>query len=161
MGNQFDATDIVQFAIRIEENGANFYRFAVQLVKDDEAKKIFERLAEEEVKHGKTFSQIFAAMEKSPPPPELFEGEYGAYLRSYVDNAVIFKKEALDKELALVKDTVGALDFGIRRELDSITYYHEIKTVLGPGNADAVDRIIAEERKHYCILADLKAKYAK
>ena len=124
-------------------------------------KKIFERLAEEEVKHGKTFSKIFAAMEKTPPPPELFEGEYGAYLRSYVDNAIIFKKEALDQELALVKNTVGALDFAIRRELDSITYYHEIKALLGSGNADAVDRIIAEERKHYCILTDLKEKFSK
>ncbi|PKN34189.1 MAG: hypothetical protein CVU61_09595 [Deltaproteobacteria bacterium HGW-Deltaproteobacteria-19] len=161
MGNLFDATDIVQFAVRIEENGANFYRFAVQITKDDDAKKIFEKLAEEEVKHGKTFSQIFAAMEKSPPPTELFEGEYGAYLRSYVDNAIIFKKEALDQELALVKDTVGALDFGIRRELDSITYYHEIKQLLGAGNFDAVDKIIAEERKHFCILTDLKAKYSK
>ncbi len=161
MGSLFDATDIVQFAVRIEENGANFYRFAVQLTKDDDVKKIFERLAEEEVKHGKTFSKIFAAMEKTPPPPELFEGEYGAYLRSYVDNAIIFKKEALDQELALVKNTVGALDFAIRRELDSITYYHEIKALLGSGNADAVDRIIAEERKHYCILTDLKEKFSK
>jgi len=161
MGSLFDATDIVQFAIRIEENGANFYRFAVQLTKDDDVKKIFERLAEEEVKHGKTFSRIFAAMEKSPPPPELFEGEYGAYLRSYVDNAIIFKKDALDKELALVKDTVGALDFAIRRELDSITYYHEIKAVLGAGNFEAVDKIIAEERKHYCLLTGLKQQYAK
>jgi rubrerythrin len=161
MGSLFDATDIVQFAVRIEENGANFYRFAVQLTKDDDVKKIFERLAEEEVKHGKTFSQIFAAMEKSPPPPEMFDGEYGAYLRSYVDNAIIFKKEALDKELALVKDTVGALDFAIRRELDSITYYHEIKALLGAGNLDAVDKIIAEERKHYCILTDLKKQFAK
>jgi rubrerythrin len=161
MGSLFDATDIVQFAVRIEENGANFYRFAVQLTKDDDVKKIFERLAEEEVKHGKTFSKIFAAMEKTPPPPELFEGEYGAYLRSYVDNAIIFKKEALDQELALVKNTVGALDFAIRRELDSITYYHEIKALLGSGNADAVDRIIAEERKHYCILTDLKENFSK
>ncbi len=161
MGSMFDATDIVQFAVRVEENGANFYRFAVQLMKDDDAKKIFERLAEEEVKHGKTFSQIFAAMEKSPPPPESFAGEYAAYLRSYVDNAVIFRKDLLDKEMALVKDTVSALDFGIRRELDSINYYHEIKELLGPGNYDAIDRIIAEERKHFCILTDLKAKFSK
>ncbi len=137
MGNLFDATDIVQFAVRIEENGANFYRFAVQITKDDDAKKIFEKLAEEEVKHGKTFSQIFAAMEKSPPPTELFEGEYGAYLRSYVDNAIIFKKEALDQELALVKDTVGALDFGIRRELDSITTTTRSSSSWEPETFDA------------------------
>ena len=35
----FEASDIVEFAIRIEENGANFYRFAVQIAKDESTKK--------------------------------------------------------------------------------------------------------------------------
>ena len=37
----FNGSDIVEFAVRIEENGENFYRFAVQLAKDEEAKQIF------------------------------------------------------------------------------------------------------------------------
>ena len=42
----FKGSDIVEFAIRIEENGENFYRYAVQLAKDEDTKKIFLNLAE-------------------------------------------------------------------------------------------------------------------
>ena len=34
----FSASDIVEFAVRIEENGSNFYRYAVQLIKDEDGK---------------------------------------------------------------------------------------------------------------------------
>ena len=64
----FAASDIVEFAIRIEENGANFYRFAVQIAKDESTKNLFEQLADAEVHHKKTFEKIFAAMDKAAPP---------------------------------------------------------------------------------------------
>jgi len=35
----FEASDIVEIAIRIEENGTNFYKFAEQIAKEEEAKK--------------------------------------------------------------------------------------------------------------------------
>jgi hypothetical protein len=62
-------------------------------------------------------------MEKNNPA-ESYEGELGAYLRSYVDNNLIFTKEIMDKQLAKVTDTNSALVFAIQRELDSILYYH-------------------------------------
>ena len=156
----FSASDILEFAMRIEENGANFYRYAVQITKDDEAKGIFARLADEELVHQKTFGRIFAAMEKTTPP-ESYAGEYAAYLRNYVDNTVIFTKEALDRELAGVKDTLSALDFALRREQDSILYYHEIKQVVPAAEHAAVDRVIEEERRHFGILSEIKKRFQK
>jgi rubrerythrin len=158
--NVFQASDIVEIAIRIEENGASFYRYAVQIAKDEEAKKLFEMLAADEVGHEKTFRKIFAAMEKSAPP-ESYDGEYGAYLHDYVDNKLIFTKEAIDKELAKIKDTNSALDFAIRRELDSITYYHEIKRFVGESQHEIIDGIIAEERRHFVKLTDIQRRLNK
>ena len=40
----FQASDIVEIAVRIEENGVNFYRFAEQLAKQEEAKKELENI---------------------------------------------------------------------------------------------------------------------
>jgi len=153
----FQASDIVEFAVRIEENGENFYRFAVQLTKDEGTKKLFGQLADAEVAHKKTFEKIFAAMDKTAPP-EGYEGEYAAYLHNYVDNAIIFKKEVLDQELAKVKDTKSALDFALQRELDSILYYHEIKRLVPANEQATVDKIIDEERKHVEIIATMKKK---
>ena len=156
----FSASDIVEFAVRIEENGANFYKYAVQLLKDEEAKGIFSRLADEELNHKRTFEKIFAVIEKETPP-ESYAGEYAAYLHNYVDNNIIFNKAKIDEEVAAVKDTVSALDFGIKRELDSIAYYNEIKGIVPASHHGTVDLIITEERKHFMILTGLKAKFSK
>jgi rubrerythrin len=154
----FEASDIVEIAIRIEENGANFYKFAEQIAQQEEAKKLFADLAREENAHKKIFEGIFAKMEKYSPP-ESYEGEYGSYLRDYVDSNIIFTRNALDKELTKVKDTLSALDFAIRRELDSILYYHEIKRFVSTAQHVVIDQIIDEERKHFSKLSEAKKRY--
>jgi rubrerythrin len=151
----FTASDIVEVAIRIEENGVNFYKFAEQIAKKEDEKKLFAQLAQAEVAHKKTFEKLFAGMEKSNPP-ESYEGEFSAYLRSYVDNNLIFTKEIMDKQLANIKDTVDALDFAIQRELDSILYYHEIKKLVPAAQHEDIEKIIEEERKHFLYLTAMK-----
>jgi len=154
----FEASDIVEVAIRIEENGINFYKFAEQIAKQEEAKKLFAQLAQAEVAHKKTFEKLFASMEKNNPP-ESYEGEYSAYLRSYVDNNIIFTKEAMDKELSNIKDTIAAFDFAIKRELDSILYYHEIKKLVPVAQHEVLEQIIEEERKHFLALTEMKKRF--
>ena len=155
----FTASDIVEVAIRIEENGVNFYKFAEQIAKQEDAKKLFVQLAQAEVAHKKTFEKLFAGMEKSNPP-ESYEGEFSAYLHSYVDNNLIFTKEIMDQQLAKVKDTSAALDFAIQRELDSILYYHEIEKLVPAGQHEAIEKIIEEERKHFLSLTAMKKSIA-
>jgi len=151
----FSASDIMEIAIRIEENGASFYRYAEQIAKKDDEKKLFAQLAEAEVSHKQIFEKFLQAMEKSNPP-ESYEGEFGAYLRTYVDNNLIFTKEIMDKQLSRVTDTRTALDFAIQRELDSILYYHEIKRLVPSGQHEAIEKIIEEERKHFQTLTNAK-----
>ena len=147
-----------EVAIRIEENGINFYKFAEQIAKKEDEKKLFAQLAQAEVAHKKTFEKLFASMEKNNPP-ESYEGEFGAYLRSYVDNNLIFTKEIMDQQLAKVKDTSAALDFAIQRELDSILYYHEIKKLVPAAQHGTLEQIIEEERKHYLALTEMKKRF--
>jgi len=154
----FEASDIVKIAVRIEENGFAFYKFAEQIAKQEEAKKLFSHLASEEVNHKKIFEGIFAKMEKYSPQ-ESYEGEYSSYLNDYVDNNIIFTKDTLDKELAKIKDTVTALDFAIRRELDSILYYHEMKRFVPVAQQETLDQVIDEERKHFSKLSEAKKRF--
>lgn len=154
----FAASDIMEVAIRIEENGINFYNFAMQIAKQQDAKDLFAKLAEAEGAHKRTFEKFFAGMEKYNLP-EQYEGEYSAYLRMYVDNNLIFTKEVMDRQLAKVTDTIGAFEFAMQRELDSILYYHEIKKLVPEAQHEAIDKIIEEERKHYSSLAEVKKRY--
>lgn len=154
----FTANDIVEVAVRIEDNGINFYNFAQQIAKTEEAKKLFVQLAAAEAAHKRTFEKLLSQIE-TYTPPESYAGEYSAYLRNYVDNNLIFTKDVMDKQLAKVTDTLGAVEFAIQRELDSILYYHEIKNLVPQGQHEAIEKIINEERKHYAMLLDMKKKY--
>lgn len=160
MSVQVEAADILQIAMRIEENGGNFYRYAVQIAPEEDAKKMFADLAVEEDKHKETFKRMLSGVDRVEAP-ESFPGEYAAYLRNYTDNNIIFKKEVMDRELAKVKDTVSALEFAIRRELDSILYYHELKNFLPRDQHGAVEEVINEERRHFSRLSKMKERYGK
>jgi len=151
----FTASEVIEFAERIHENGANFYRYAVQLVKDQEAKDLFAELAEEELKYEKTLDKIFADIEKSIPE-ETYVGEYAQYLRNYIDNNIVFTQDAVKADLESVKDACSALGFAARRELDSISYYESIKRLVPKEQHEAIDYLINKEREHFVQLTNLR-----
>ena len=153
----FNATEIYQFAIRIEENGEKFYRDMSQTMEDRKVKNLFTYLADEEAKHKKIFEEMVSKIEKYEPL-ESYPSEYFAYLRAYADNT-IFEKERLDKEMAKLKDIISALEFGIRRELDSILYFQEMKNFVPEQQHSLIDRIIEEERSHFLDLSGIKKLY--
>jgi rubrerythrin len=153
--NAFTASEIVAFASRIHENGAHFYKYAIQLVKDEEAKDLFYELADEELKYKQNLDKIFAGMEPYIPQ-ENYTGEYAQYMRDYIDNNIVFTKEAIDADLASVKDACTAIDFAAQRELDSIHYYENIKRLVPESRHEAIDDLIAEEKKHYTQLTSLR-----
>jgi rubrerythrin len=71
-------------------------------------------------------------------------------------SSVVFKREDLEREWSDDKDLAGAIEFAIRKELDSILYYHEIKSFVEEHQHKMVDGIIAEERKHFVKLKGLQ-----
>jgi len=146
--------------MRIEENGEKFYRHAAQLAQDKETRAMFNFLAEEEVRHKKTFETMLSKLEK-PDIDESYPGEYLAYLKDYLDNKIIFSKQAIDGEFPDVKDTLSAIDFAIHREMNSILYYHETKRFVPNNQQDDIEKIIEEERRHFSQLSDLKKNYRK
>ena len=156
----FESSEIYLFAMRIEENGEKFYRHAAQLAQDKESKNMFTFLADEEVRHKKTFENMLSKTERREIE-ESYPGEYLAYLQDYLDNKIIFSKSAKDTEYPEVKDTLSAIEFAIQREMNSVLYYHEVKKFVAPSQQDDIDRIIEEERKHFSLLSDIKKNYEK
>jgi rubrerythrin len=155
--NLFTASEIVEFAERIHENGANFYRYAVQIVKDETAKKMFAELAEEELKYEKTLGNIFAdIIDDESILDETYVGEHAQYLRNYIDNNIVFTQQTIQADLALVKDLNSAIEFAARRELNSISYYQNIKPFVPEVQHEAIDRLINSEKDHYVQLTTLK-----
>lgn len=152
----FKASEIFQFAIRIEENGERFYRHAVKVTESDDSKEMFAYLADEEKKHKKMFKDLISRIEEYTPF-ESYPGEYLAYLRSFVDK-IIFANEEFDREIREIHNVPSALDFGIQRELDSLLYYYEMRRFVPKSQHKLIDKIIDEERKHFSQLSELKKK---
>lgn len=152
--SMFKPSEIFQFAIRIEENGEKFYRTMAEKINQPEAKTLFGALADEEVKHKKTYEGMVKGLENYEPP-ENYPGEYFEYLKAYANNH-IFTEDQLLSKIADIKDAESALTFAMARELDSILYYQEIKKMVPKNDQDKIDGIIDEERKHYVKLSGCK-----
>jgi len=152
----FTANDILEFAVTLERNGERFYRLAQERVDDDEVKRLFRRLAADEVVHERTFAKLLGSMEPFDPGDEGAE-EYFAYLRAYVDQ-VVFSDAMLDEAIDQVKDALGAVRFAKQREQDAILFYTEMRNLVPEADRAPIDDLIAEERRHFTILAEQEAR---
>jgi rubrerythrin len=152
------ASEVLQFAIKIEENGWRFYNKVAEANDDEKVKDLFTFLADEEIKHKETFEAMLPEIDKYEPR-EVYPPEYFAYLRAYADN-IIFK-HGVEKDLSEDLEPVSAVDFGIIIEVDSIAYYNEVKNFVPQNQRSVIDKIIEEERKHFLKLSNLKKEFLK
>lgn len=155
----YDISEILQFAVHIEEGGEYFYNKMVEKADDERLKKIFTWLASEEVVHKKTFSDMLNEI-KTYDSQESYPEEYFSYLKAYTQN-IIFRKEDLDKKIDKLRDVEDAIDFAIARELEAVLYYKELKEMISKEQHSVIDKIIDEERRHFMRLRALKDEYNK
>ncbi len=153
-----DIQDVLQFAVKIEENGEKFYRTVARAIREKEVGKLFNFLAEEEVRHGKIFAEMLEKTGKHQVP-ETYPGEYFQYLKAYVENLIF--SSTMEKQLTNRDGLMKIMDFAISRELDSITYYLETKPLVPEIQHEILGRIIEEERDHFVRLSIMKEKMGK
>jgi rubrerythrin len=153
----FTASDVLKFAVRVEENGELFYHRAATFAENDTVRRLFNDLADQEIRHRRIFQEMLDQVGEYRPP-ESYTGEYMSYLRDFIDNRAVFTKEA-KQQAAGVSDTLAALSFAIQRELDSVVYYQEVKQFVPEKHHRFIDSVIEEERKHFTILSEMKKQY--
>lgn len=150
----FTAREVLQFAVRNEREGETFYRQVAARTENPAVQKLFLMLAKEETLHERIFLQMLDdvdRMETINTDP----GEYVAYMLDYFTENVLFATNRAD-ELPPDPVPLDALNFGIRRELDSIFYYTQAKYLMSDRQRKVVDKIIAEERGHFLKLLEFK-----
>jgi len=150
MPNEFNADDIFEMAVKIEQNGAVFYREAAQNVEGDSNKKFLLELAEMEDEHEKTFAAMKKQLSQDMALSTAFDpnGENEMYLKAFADTRVFFKKEQPSSNLADI------LVCAIQTEKDSITFYLGMKEFVPEKlGKNKLDDIIKEEMGHIRLLA--------
>ena len=154
---KYNAGEILQFAIRIEENGKVFYqKLAEKFDHDAAVRDLFDDLARQEDDHRNFFNQL-SLRAQDDAVADLPE-EYFLYLRAFADNA-IFTEEELDRAISVINDLDGALDFCMKRESDAVSYYTELKALVLEPECGHIDEVVQEEKRHYIQLHNLKKSY--
>lgn len=158
MPELFQASELLEAAIRIEENGEAFYREIRRTLKDAKAAELFDYLAKEEARHAGIFSEMLQKNGTYKPDDENYPGEYRAYLKTFADHNIFNNKNA-GQLLATRMNTPDEIyNFAIRIELESIVFYMDSKDYVPQTQAAVIDRIIKEERSHYLKLITLQSK---
>jgi rubrerythrin len=145
-----DARSACSIAIEIEQNGQRLYRgLSEAFVLDPVVSGLFARLAGEESTHAEEFRNLLEEASGCMPA----DGGY-SILNAY---ARVFSRSRLADEIGSVgRSLQSALDFAIRREMDSIFFYHEASEGRHDALGEAFSKIIAEERKHFRELTELR-----
>lgn len=154
MSVMIEKKDIINIAVKIEENGERFYREAAEKTKRPEVKELLNVLAKDEIKHKDIFLKMLKDLNLSDEP---LSNEYQNYLKAYTDR-LIFQIDSEDFSNRLQNfDQLWVLDFAIQRELDSILYYYELKNIIATSERNLIDNIITEERSHFEKLSRMKS----
>ncbi|MCK5311569.1 MAG: ferritin family protein [Desulfobacteraceae bacterium] len=149
MPNEFNANDIFEIAIKIEQNGAIFYRNAADKIDDEGNKQFLLELAKMEDGHEATFAGMQKELKGEETAPTFFdpEDENALYLKALADARVFAKKEEPDNDFKSI------LYSAVQAEKDSIVFYLGIKELV-PEKAgkSKIDNIIQEEMSHIKLL---------
>ena len=143
----YSGQEIIEIAVRIEENGNEFYNNAAEMVTGtNDTRSLFLDLAEKELMHIAIFQKLADKFDT-----ESFDFQ-GGDSSDYVNNLAethIFGKPDSGKNLAkTVKTPKEALEIAYKFENDSVTFYTELVKYARSDSKRLVQQIIEEEKEH-------------
>lgn len=155
MSISFYGNELINIAIGIERRGVDFYDVMAKSTQNAAAREIFRYLAGVEREHIQTFRDMLTEAEIHESP-EVYAGEYAAYLQALVDSAVFTDDMAPSEMAAQAESDVRAIELGIMAEKDSILFYYGMKERMPQRVHPTLNKVIAEEELHLRQLSDFK-----
>ncbi|HSQ86893.1 MAG TPA: ferritin family protein [Desulfobacterales bacterium] len=157
----FNADEVFEMAIRIENNGATFYRRAAGLQSDIKNQKFLESLANMEDRHQKIFTDMRTTLTEKDKGPKVFDpyDEVSQYLAAMADTMGGEGSPSVADTLTGNESLEEILNIAVGLEKDSILFYLGIKDLIpAQSGQDRIDEIIKEERRHVVQLSNLLEK---
>ena len=141
----FAAAELLDMAIKVENNGEAVYRSAIAKVQTPELVCLLEWMADEEAEHARFFSELKRSLETKQRNPfveemsrELFDDLLG--------NQNFSLKEV---DFSAIDDSDAMIDVFIEFEKDSVIFYKVLEPfVEDPVALEHLQKIIDEENHH-------------
>ena len=153
----FSAEETLKLAICIEENGRKFHERMASESEDEELIELFEKLAEQEEQHKKTFEDMLGkTLESGEDINTLLYGKLeDSYLKSLADSKVFTSANDNIRAAKKASNRGELLGIAIALAKDKILYYYEI---LDKANSEKdreiIEDIIEEEKSLIKLLAN-------
>ena len=121
----FNADEVFQIAIDIEENGKRFYEKAMDIVDNPDVRAVLGSLAKDEAEHLKRFAELKAQLPKTATEDTVWDPEHemNQYLQMMADIHVFRSDLDVEKKLSQAKNPEDILKLGIQFEKDSIVSF--------------------------------------
>jgi rubrerythrin len=143
----YSGLEIIEIAVRIEENGQEFYTAAAEMIKEsNDVKGLFYDLAEKELTHIAIFQKLADKFEA-----ETFEfnkDEASDYIGHLADTHIFGKKDAGAQLAKTVSTPKQALEIAYKFENDSVCFYEELLKRTETDAKKVILQIIDEEKEH-------------
>ncbi len=152
----FTGMEVLTMALRIEENGFEYYTGAGRAAKSRALKTLFKTLAEQEKEHIKVFDRLKVHMPEAPVAGDPYADEADMYLNAIADTKVFTSPGEGKKLASRIKSERQALSCAMGMEKDSILFYYEILKMIRDKDRVFVERLIEQEKEH---LRKLKEAY--
>ncbi len=160
----FNADEVFQMAIEIEENGKNFYEKAEKLVDDAAVKDLFHYLGIEEEKHKKKFTELKESIPAKEKESSVHDpgNEMNQYLKMMADMHVFRKTEEVSGRLRGIKNAEEALKMAIEFEKDSVIFFLSMQdAALREEGKKLIGQLVKEEQEHLRKLSVMLRKIEK
>lgn len=151
----FEASEALEMAIKIEENGEAFYKAAAERSDDVEVAELFEELAGRERAHREIFEEMARAVGPAPEPSGEEVGDYASFVQVALDHAVF---AGPDKALRIAEEATdrgAALRAAMGFEKDTMLFYYDLREMVDDADRATISDIINEERQHLRRLAKM------
>jgi rubrerythrin len=142
-----DVKTLISEAIKLEINGQAFFNHAAEATGNELGKKMFTRLAQEEVKHLETFSRLFSSVIKSD--------DWKMQVRSeeLKGPSAVIQQLADRMKRAGGMSEVEALRIGMELEQKAVDFFSGTASGMADAAAREIfEKIADEERFHYDLL---------
>ncbi len=152
----FNALEVFEIAIEIEENGRSFYERSQSLFGDSEVKELFSELAQQEMEHKTRFEMLKADLPPEAATPTVWDpdNDLSQYIKLTADQHVFARSANAEERLAKVKNVHDAVKLAIEFEKDSILFFLTLQeATYGKKAQDLINILIKEEREHLKRLA--------
>jgi len=155
MGIGFDRVEVLELAVRMEENGKRLYKLLAQKAEGEEARQVFAALGKDEDGHIAKLKGMLA--EAGALLPQDVYGEYQAYFEALADGSAFQCDEACQRLAGKAESYLEALRLAEFLEKDFLLFLYELKELVVGEAQELVRQMILDERGHLLRLVRLKS----